>query len=159
MSLEFKRLSDVNIVEEISDNGHILIEDEGEIKKVPKAKVGSAVPTAIIESEFYIEYLYYFSSSDVPFKIEESEIQPMVQEIEETFVCNNMTFDEAWEILMNGGGLNAMLRLVDNDMMALTTEPCKILITDYRRIALQPLNKSGTFYIWSDEGIQLSILE
>ena len=53
MSLEFKRLSDVDIVEEISDDTYVLIEENETIKKVPKKGVGSAIPTAIIKNPDY----------------------------------------------------------------------------------------------------------
>lgn len=36
MAYEFKKLSDVNVVESMSDNAHVLVEENGEIVKIPK---------------------------------------------------------------------------------------------------------------------------
>lgn len=36
MAYEFKKLSDVNIIESMSDNAHVLVEENGEIVKIPK---------------------------------------------------------------------------------------------------------------------------
>lgn len=36
MAYEFKKLSDVNIVQSMSDNAHVLVEENGEIVKIPK---------------------------------------------------------------------------------------------------------------------------
>lgn len=40
MALEFTRLSDVALVEEATDTANVLIEEGGEIKRVPKTEVG-----------------------------------------------------------------------------------------------------------------------
>lgn len=42
MSYEFKRLSDVDIVETPSETANVLIEEDGVIKKAPKTAVGGA---------------------------------------------------------------------------------------------------------------------
>ena len=40
--MEFKKLSDVEVVESPSDASHVLIEEDGVIKKAPKTAVGGA---------------------------------------------------------------------------------------------------------------------
>lgn len=40
MALDFTRLSDVTLVEEATETANVLIEESGEIKKVPKTEVG-----------------------------------------------------------------------------------------------------------------------
>ena len=39
---EFKKLSEVEMLESTSDNTTVLVEDSGEIKRVAKSKVGGA---------------------------------------------------------------------------------------------------------------------
>lgn len=40
MAYEFKKLSDVDKIEKVSDNANVLIEEDGVIKKAPKSQVG-----------------------------------------------------------------------------------------------------------------------
>lgn len=40
--MEFKKLSDVEVVETVSDSANVLIEENGVIKKAPKTQVGGA---------------------------------------------------------------------------------------------------------------------
>lgn len=40
MALDFTRLSDVTLVEEATETANVLIEESGEIKRVPKTEVG-----------------------------------------------------------------------------------------------------------------------
>ena len=42
MATEFKKLSEVTVIEESTDNAHVLIEENGEIYRVPKTAVGGA---------------------------------------------------------------------------------------------------------------------
>lgn len=55
MALEFKKLSEVTAVEEISDAAKFLVEDNGEIKRISKEKVigGPAAGTVIFT---YVDY-------------------------------------------------------------------------------------------------------
>lgn len=46
---EFKRLSDVEAVETISDAANVLIEENGDIKKVPKDEIGGGINVAFAE--------------------------------------------------------------------------------------------------------------
>lgn len=55
--MEFKKLSDVEVVETVSDSANVLIEEEGVIKKAPKSQVGgggaSSEPIVIeVEKEY-----------------------------------------------------------------------------------------------------------
>ena len=42
MATEFKRLSEVTALEEAAENAYVLVEENGEIYRVPKAAVGGA---------------------------------------------------------------------------------------------------------------------
>lgn len=92
--MEFRRLSDVSLIEEASDVANVLIEENGEIKRVPKTQVGgTGFPTAIIKDSFYDNDLvgWQTMASDVP-----------------TFECLNMTFEEAYGIMASGGILEVI---------------------------------------------------
>lgn len=42
MATEFKKLSEVNVLEEVSDTASVLVEQNGEIYRAPKTQVGGA---------------------------------------------------------------------------------------------------------------------
>ena len=88
--MEFKKLSEVEQIESASDNATVLIEDNGEIKRVPKKEVGGAgsIATAIIKSSEYDNAI--------------AGISTMIAVQETTYECINMTFDEAYQIIANG---------------------------------------------------------
>jgi hypothetical protein len=87
--MEFKRLGEVTLVEETGDTANVLIEENGEIKRVPKTEVGgTGFPTAIIKDSGYDNTL--------------AGLQTMVSAPEYTYECLNMTFEEAYEIMASG---------------------------------------------------------
>lgn len=53
--MEFMKLADVEVVETATETDKVLIEQNGEIKRVPKTEVGGggAIKTAIIKSSDY----------------------------------------------------------------------------------------------------------
>lgn len=55
MSLKFKKLSEVTVVEGISDSAHVLVEDGGEVKRVAKDVVGGSLPEGIGGIPIYTE--------------------------------------------------------------------------------------------------------
>lgn len=56
MALEFKKLSEVTAVEEISDAAKFLVEDNGEIKRISKEKVGGGSAGGIVVLTFSEDY-------------------------------------------------------------------------------------------------------
>ena len=46
--MEFKKLSDVEAVEAVSESANVLIEEDGAIKKAPKSQIGGAGNESII---------------------------------------------------------------------------------------------------------------
>lgn len=89
---EFKKLSEVEQIETASDNATVLIEEGGEIKRVPKKEVGGAgIATAIIKDSDYDNTL--------------AGIQTM-ESMELTYECINMTFEEAYQIMTSGEPLD-----------------------------------------------------
>lgn len=89
---DFKKLSEVDLTEEVSDTANVLIEEGGIIKRAPKTKVGGAgsdsvIKTAIITSSNYDSHI--------------SNVAPYVGATT-TYSCKNMTFEEAYEALTTG---------------------------------------------------------
>ena len=102
--MEFKRLGDVTLVEEAMDIANVLIEEDGEIKRVPKTEVGgTGFPTAIIKDSMYDDAI--------------SGVQQGRVSAELTYECLNMTFEEAYEIMASGGILNVIGMLTMNFAM------------------------------------------
>lgn len=42
MATEFKKLSEVDVLEEVTETSYVLVEENGEIYRVPKTAVGGA---------------------------------------------------------------------------------------------------------------------
>lgn len=66
---EFKRLSEVELTENISDTSTILIEENGDIKRAPKSKVGGGAEGLIVAvtdeylDVFFNEYMFIISEN------------------------------------------------------------------------------------------------
>lgn len=90
---EFKKLSEVEKIESASDNASVLIEDDGEIKRVPKSEVGGrGGNVAVITTSSYDNYISGISTVAGDGN-EDNNI---------TYSCKNMTFDEAKQALLSG---------------------------------------------------------
>lgn len=104
MATEFKKLSEVTVLEEAAETAHVLIEENGEIYRVPKTAVGGAgggIKTAIIRDNGYLNAIARLSTmtqSPTP---------------EYTYECINMTFEEAYETMAKGEPLNVVGMLTD----------------------------------------------
>ena len=98
MATEFKKLSEVAMLEEASETAHVLIEENCEIYRVPKTAVGGAgggIKTAIIRDSGYLNAIAGVST-----------MQDGVPAY--TYECINMTFEEAYETMAKGEPLNAV---------------------------------------------------
>ena len=98
MATEFKKLSEVAVLEEASETAHVLIEENGEIYRVPKTAVGGAgggIKTAIIRDSGYLNAIAGLSTM--------MSSTPAV-----TYECINMTFEEAYETMAKGEPLNVV---------------------------------------------------
>lgn len=73
---EFKKLSEVELIEEVSDGATVLVEDGGEIKRVPKSEVGGA--SAVV----------------IEMAVDENN--------DPTFSCNTVTFEAMKESIVSG---------------------------------------------------------
>ena len=98
MATEFKKLSEVTTLEEAAETAHVLIEENGEIYRVPKTAVGGAgggIKTAIIRDSRYLNTIAGVSTM--------ISHTPAV-----TYECINMTFEEAYETMEKGEPLNVV---------------------------------------------------
>ena len=91
MAKDFVKLSEVTVLEEVSDTASILVEQNGEIYRAPKTQVGGAggIKTAIIRDSGYLNVIAGVSTM--------VGAAPAV-----TYECLNMTFEEAYETMANG---------------------------------------------------------
>ena len=74
MSYEFKKISEVEVLETVSDEAHVLVEEDGAVKRVPKTEVGGSASQTI----YYRPYGEY----DI-YKDEECTIKPTATDLEE----------------------------------------------------------------------------
>lgn len=91
MARDFVKLSEVTVLEKVSDTASVLVEQNGEIYRAPKTQVGGAggIKTAIIRDSGYLNAIAGVSTmaSQAP---------------EYTYECLNMTFEEAYKTMENG---------------------------------------------------------
>ena len=95
----YKKLTDVEVMEEVSESTMALVEDNGKLKKVPCGKGfggGNGVATAIVCGSFY-----------------NANQDPRAAAIE-SYTCNNMTFEEARSILLSGEPLDVIMMCHDS---------------------------------------------
>ena len=111
MATEFKKLSEVAVLEEASETAHVLIEENGEIYRVPKTAVGGGnvggIKTAIIRDSRYLNAIAGVSTM--------ASAAPAG-----TYECINMSFEEAYETMAKGEPLNVV------GMLTMDREPVNI---------------------------------
>jgi hypothetical protein len=137
---EFKKLSEVEQIETASDNATVLIEEGGEIKRVPKKEVGGAgIPTAIIKDSSYDNAI--------------AGLQTMGTM--RTYECINMTFEEAYQIMANGEPLNVLGMISGEGALnvyglaaflgTMTGDPCIVIMFN--------VMGSELFLCWTADGL------
>lgn len=135
MAKDFVKLSEVTVLEEVSDTASVLVEQNGEIYRAPKTQVGGAggIKTAIIRDSGYLNAI--------------AGVQTMVQSAPAyTYECLNMTFEEAYEIMANGEPLMAVGMVTGEGAMCIQGVtgflgtvmgiPCVIVIFEMANIVL-----------------------
>lgn len=112
MATEFKKLSEVAALEEAAETAHVLIEENGEIYRVPKTAVGGAggIKTAIIRDSGYLNAIAGLSTM-------------VAAAPEYTYECINMAFEEAYETMLNGEPLLAVGMFTSEGATCLYGEP------------------------------------
>lgn len=106
MARDFVKLSEVTVLEKVSDTASVLVEQNGEIYRAPKTQVGGAggIKTAIIRDSGYLNAIAGVSTM--------ASAAPAV-----TYECLNMTFEEAYETMANGEPLMAVGMLTTEGAM------------------------------------------
>ena len=141
---DFKKLSEVDLVEEVSNTANVLIEENGQIKRASKTKVGGAgsdsvIKTAIITSSAYDSHI--------------SNVAPYTGG-PTTYSCKNMTFEEAYEALTTGTPIN--VKLFDyysgEGIGLIDLMPVAVIDGNVHFIALQNQAQKLTLY-WTSSGI------
>lgn len=106
MALDFKKIGDVELLEQVPDTANAVVEVDGAFKRVPGSNLGGGgIKTAIIKSSDYDDAI--------------AGVQTMVAASEITFSCTNMTFEEAYStmaageplavlFMVNGGGASCV---------------------------------------------------
>ena len=105
MALEFKKLSEVTLTEKAVDTANVLIEENGEIKRVPKTEVGGSGSAAIIIKD--TEYDNAMSGVS-------TLMVPPPDEPSATYECVNATFEDVWNAAINGEAINVVGMLLDD---------------------------------------------
>lgn len=110
--MEYKKITEVEMIEEPSENATVLAEDNGALKRVPYKNVGGGggIPTAIIKDSNYDNAI--------------AGVQTMSTGASAvTYECINMTFDEAYAIMASGQPLQAVAMLAMEGGMVVPAIP------------------------------------
>lgn len=141
MAKDFVKLSEVTVLEEVSDTASVLVEQNGEIYRAPKTQVGGAggIKTAIIRDSGYLNAIAGVSTM--------AGAAPAV-----TYECLNMTFEEAYQTMANGEPLQAVMMIADNG--ALCT-PCAVAYFGDAKYGVPTLGMivAESIFFWTADGI------
>lgn len=95
--LDYNNLTNVGVMEQVSENSMALVNDGGVIKQVScGAGFGGGVKTAIVKSNNYMNN--FSQGTSVP---------------QDKYTCNNMTFKEAKNIILSGEPLDIIMMGMD----------------------------------------------
>ena len=140
--VEFKKLSELEQVETASDNATVLIEEDGEVKRVLKNKVGGGglTKTLVFKNE------YYDAALSPDWELPDGSFS-------NEYECN-MTFSEIYNNIRNGEVLSAVvLAVLDGDTIG--QFPASIAMNFASEILMvQALNGEIEFN-WDENGIVL----
>lgn len=104
----YKKLTDVEVMEEVSENTMALVEENGKLKKVPCGKGfgGGGVTTAIFKANYYEEIIDdMLNGGGSEASMASAAPKPEVSE----YTCLNMTFQEAYDLMRSGEPLMGLV--------------------------------------------------
>lgn len=108
--MEFRRLSDVELVEETTDNTNVLIEENGEIKKVSKLEIGTVIPTVTIKNGAYDECVDFLSTYEPDsYSLNKSETSNEISAQWSSDFFADMTYQEVLDILLSTKPVNVLV--------------------------------------------------
>lgn len=95
------KMKDAEVLEEIPESAKVLVNDGGKLKQVACEKMGGSagVATAIVKGMHYMNYLTGVASVQAPSQDE--------------YTCENMTFEEARNIILSGEPLDVIMMGLD----------------------------------------------
>lgn len=101
----YKKLTDVEVMENVSENTMALVEENGTLKRVSCGKGfgGGGVTTAIFKANYYEEII-----DDMLNGGGEVSMASAAPEISE-YTCLNMTFQEAYDLMRSGEPLMGLM--------------------------------------------------
>ena len=141
---DFKKLSEVDLVEEVSNTANVLIEENGQIKRASKTKVGGAGSDSVIKTAIITSSAYDSHISNATSYVGSPT----------TYSCKNMTFEEAYEALTTGVPIN--VKLFDyysgEGIGLIDLVPLAAIVGNVQFITLQYLALKLTLY-WTSSGI------
>lgn len=91
------KMSNAEVLEEIPENAKVLVNDNGKLKQVACREIGGSagVATAIVKGFYYMNRLTGVAS---------------VEEVtQDEYTCENMTFEEARNIILSGEPLDVIM--------------------------------------------------
>ena len=150
MNYEFKKLADVESLNEVPEVATVFAEVNGEVKRIPSSGLGGVVKTAIIKSSDYDDAI-----ADA---MNPGSLAPMdASEPEITFSCLNMTFEEAYETMAAGEPLDAKAMIVYDGPVVISAQAVAfggVAIFGMPAIVLSAsLNGDSISLFWTADGI------
>lgn len=155
MNYEFKKLSEVESLNEVPENATVLAEVDGTIKRIPSSGLGGTFKTAIIKQYGYDDAVAILSSGggdggNPSVVSSDSDIV--------TFDCINMTFEEAYEIMAAGEPLDVILMSIE------TSQPSTIVTHAFAAftgiytfgIPVIVLGDNNITLFWTPDGISIN---
>ena len=119
MSLDFTRLSDVELVAGATETANVLIEDDGEIKKVPQSEVGGKKHWDDIEGKPFGEKTVMGDTLTWDGNTEGLEVGDIsVEDVIAYLITDAVpTFEEFKKLRENGGSCRLLLKQIDNEVV------------------------------------------
>ena len=146
----YKKLTDVEVMEEVSENSMALVNENGVLKQVPCGAGfgGGGVATAIIKYDGY----------DVTMNniVNGGGASPAASGGDYTYKCINMTFQEVLDILHSGQPIKALLMTVTDGFVILSMDVCYTgtIVYGVECVVFVYQNESSFLY-WTDDGISI----
>jgi len=136
----YKKITDVEVMDEVTENSMALVNENGVLKQVPCGAGfgGGGVPTAIIKRNDYDNAL-----AGVAAVVEQSEAY--------TYTCTNMIFDEACQIIMSGQPIQVIFMVANNGCPAY--EVGYNIVYDPTASLIYAETNTNIYVFWTSDGI------
>lgn len=106
-TINYQNVANLPVLEEATENTYVIVEDNGEFRRMSGDNLGGGgVKTAIIRDSEYLNAIAGLQTA--------AALAPTV-----TYECVNMTFEEAWAILMAGEPLAIVLQAAESGSIVL----------------------------------------